>query len=69
MVIRSPSFQLVQLSNIDLGNNATWNTTIPSSHISGQMMEGQTLYTMFNNSLKLIPKEVSTKVVYTRLRF
>ncbi|KHN51388.1 hypothetical protein OI72_19690 [Aeromonas hydrophila] len=35
---------------------ATWNTN------QGRMMEGQTSYSMFKKGLKLIPKEVRSKV-------
>ncbi len=33
------------------------------------MMEGQTTYCMFNKGLKLIPKEMHTKVALPRHRF
>ncbi len=36
-----------------------YNTQQPHQ---GRMMEGQTPYTMFKKGLKLIPKEVRTKV-------
>jgi hypothetical protein len=43
-----------------------YNTQQPHQ---GRMMEGQTPYTMFKKGLKLIPKEVHTKVALTRHRF
>ncbi len=57
---RTTSYELVEQMQTDLDSYLEhYNTQRPHQ---GRMLERQTPYSMFKKSLKLIPKEVRTKV-------
>lgn len=57
---RTTWYESVEQMQTDLDSYLEhYNTQLPHQ---GRMMEGQTPYSMFKKGLKLIPKEVRTKV-------